>query len=182
MTKKETTLAHKYPKDLTGLKFGRLTVLKQVPKPEHLKYKARYWLCECDCGNDRIVPRNNLIKNNTTSCGCLNKEIVSNMRKDSATHDMTKTRFYGIWRNMKYRCNNKNCRAYPNYGGRGISVCDRWDKFENFYEDMYESYQKHLNEYGEKQTTLDRKNNNGNYESSNCRWATYEEQLNNRIR
>lgn len=170
-----------YPRNLEGIKFGRLTILNRVNKPEHLKTNnTTYWFCICECGNTRVIPRTNLVKGNTTSCGCLNKEIVSNQMKETlTTHNMSRTRFYAIWRNMKYRCNNPNCHTYMDYGGRGIVICERWNKFENFFEDMYDSYQKHVGEYGEKQTTLDRRDNNGNYEPNNCRWATYSEQVSN---
>lgn len=88
----------------------------------------------------------------------------------------TDCRFYKIWADMKYRCNNPNCKAYDNYGGRGIKVCLSWDIYENFKKDMFEDYNKHVLEFGEKQTTLDRIDVNSNYEPSNCRWATCKEQ------
>lgn len=92
-------------------------------------------------------------------------------------HGMTGTRFYGIWSGMKTRCNNK---YWTDYGGRGITYCEEWENFINFKNDMYLSYLDHVERYGEKQTSLDRKNVNGNYEPSNCVWATFEEQNNNK--
>lgn len=92
---------------------------------------------------------------------------------------MTKTRFYYRYRGMFSRTTNKDNPKYKNYGARGIKVCDRWLKFENFKLDMYETYLSHIKKFGEKDTSIDRINNDGNYEPTNCRWATFKEQSNN---
>lgn len=91
-------------------------------------------------------------------------------------HNMIGSRFHNIWRSMKQRCLSHSCREYKYYGGRGIKICDRWLTFNNFYADMYKSYVKHIEEFGEGDTSIDRVDVNGNYEPSNCHWATRKEQ------
>lgn len=170
-----------YPKDLGGFTFGRLTAIKMVAKPEHIKLNnTSYWQCICECGNEKIVARCNLVKNNTTSCGCMHKKVMGQIRRATATHDMTKSRFYRIWANMKYRCNNPNCHAYENYGGRGIKVSQSWHTFDNFKVDMYESYLAHVRDNGEAQTTIERIDANGDYCLQNCCWATKQQQSQNK--
>lgn len=150
--------------NLTGQKFGRLTVLDRLHN-YHDK-KQTHWLCVCDCGSLVEVFGFMLRNGNTKSCGCLNKEIIT-------THDKSNTRLYNIWTLMKARCYNKNNRAYHNYGGRGIAVCDEWkDDFQAFYVWSIENgYVENL--------SIDRINNNGNYSSNNCRWVTRKQQNRN---
>ena len=151
--------------------FGKLTVIKFHHKDDHY---IRHYLCKCECGNYKIIAENHLKDGTTKSCGC--HRIAARI----TCKNMTGTRFHNIWRSMKQRCDNKTCSAFPNYGGRGITYCDNWKVFNNFYDDMYQSYFHHIKKYGEKDTTLDRIDVNGNYELSNCRWATWEIQAKNK--
>lgn len=155
--------------DLTGKIFGRITVIKRAPKD---KRGECYWLCRCSCGNIKRVSGYKLRSGNTRSCGCLQNEI----RKSGTlrrTHGMTNTRLYAIWSNMKSRCENPKNIEYAAYGGRGISVCKEWHKFEAFYHWAISSgYRDNL--------TIDRINVNNGYLPGNCRWASSAEQSLNR--
>ncbi len=162
--------------DLTGQKFGRLFVVglhhtEQVyskGQKDGLKY---YYTCQCDCGKETIVCTQNLKYGHTKSCGCLVKETVANINK---THNMAKTRLYKIWKGIKTRCFNTNDKGYKNYGGRGITMCPEWkDDFMAFHDWAFDNgYEEGL--------SIDRINNNGNYEPSNCRWVDNITQQNNR--
>ena len=154
-------------KDILGERFGRLIVVEKAGPNTHRKMR---WLCRCDCGNQLIVLGDSLRNGRIQSCGCLQKELTS---KRFSTHNKSEERIYRIWKTMKNRCNNPNYKWYVNYGGRGIKVCDEWQKFESFYEwSMVSGYTETL--------TLDRINFNGNYEPSNCRWVDMVTQNNNK--
>ena len=153
--------------DLTGKKFGKLTVVKRNGSN---KNGRALWLCECDCGNTKIVSGNSLLTKLTTSCGCYNKELV---KKVNSKHNMSYTKLYKVWQGMKTRCYDKNFMYYYNYGGRGITICDEWkNDFSKFYEWA-------INNGYEEGLTIDRINVNGNYEPNNCRWITKKEQNDN---
>lgn len=154
------------PLNLEGQRFGRLIVIKRVKTPNENDGHI-YWLCQCDCGNTAIVRGNRLISGITTSCGCYKKVA-------SIKHGMFGTRIYQIWANMKRRCNNPDNIKYKNYGGRGIIVCEEWNKdFMTFYNWAIN------NGYSDK-LTIDRINVNGNYEPNNCRWTDMKTQQSNR--
>jgi len=161
-------------KDLTSKKFGKLTVIKFVGKN---KWGNALWLCRCDCGIEKPLSGGELNRGTARSCGCSKGEFIT---KSKIKHNMANTRFYKIWESMKRRCDCRSDKSYERYGGRGINYQKTWTQFINFKNDMYESYVTHCIEFGEKETTLDRKNYNIDYLKSNCQWATMKEQQNNR--
>lgn len=146
--------------DLTGKRYGRLTVVAKIGKNRHKRY---VWQCKCDCGTLLPVDGGSITGGLTQSCGCLQRETVR-------THGMSKTRAYHAWTNMRSRCENPNCPEFKNYGARGIAVCDRWANFENFLADMG---------HPPAGKSVDRINNSLGYMPGNCRWATPREQSQN---
>jgi hypothetical protein len=154
--------------DLSGQKFGRLTVLRFIRAQRKGKGSGTFWLCKCDCGSKKEVRSNNLRRGIAKSCGCLNKELFI---KRSTQHGKTGTRTHRIWAGMKLRCDTPTCNIFQFYGAKGISYDSRWKEFEAFYDDMGECpSSKH---------SLDRIDGSKHYSKENCRWATSVEQSNN---
>lgn len=155
--------------EIVGKKFNMLTVIRKSDKRNKNRIK---WVCKCDCGNYAEVETGNLSSGSQKSCGCIKSEMIS---KSRTTHGMSKSPEYKTWHGIKYRCYSSNYKEPQYYQEKGITMCDRWlHSFENFYEDM--------GQRPSKSHSIDRIDSNGNYEPSNCRWATKEEQSSNTSR
>jgi Holliday junction resolvasome RuvABC endonuclease subunit len=156
--------------DITGERFGRWIVL--AIHPERYRRTQTLWLCHCDCGTERVVLGNSLRHGRSLSCGCLRRELhIKRLLIHGHSRGGYQTRVFQAWQHMLRRCLNSQHKDYRYYGGRGVTVCERWRTFENFLVDMG---------YPPPGLTLDRIDPSGNYEPSNCRWATRAEQTTNR--
>jgi len=153
-------------KDLTGNVIGNFTVISRIPE------KSRYWLCRCKCGKEKKIRGSNIPW--TQSCGCMSKR-----KYNAFKHGLSKTRIYCIWNGLAQRTMNPRNASWGSYGGRGIGIDERWKKFSGFLLDMGSSYSEHCATFGEKQTSIERVDNNLGYTKENCRWATKEEQSRN---
>lgn len=159
--------------NIKGQRFGRLIVLRRDGSSSN----SATWLCKCDCGKRFIAFGGNIRKGDTTSCGCFRSEVTSARSIQhghligSTKENRKTTKTYRAWSNMLSRCRNPNVKRYPDYGGRGIKVCQRWLKFKNFLADMGVAPLK---------LTLERKDNSKGYNKRNCVWATYSTQNKNR--
>jgi hypothetical protein len=146
--------------DITGRRFGKLVAISS----ERGENGRAYWRCACDCGQGKLVMQQSLVGGKTKTCGCV---------RANATHGLHRSKLYGVWQSMKYRCNNSNAEFYHRYGGRGISYDLAWEEFQPFADwARGNGYEEGLE--------IDRIDNDGGYGPENCRWVSHAENCNNR--
>lgn len=162
---------HRLFQDLTGRKFGRLSVQLYLGRRGH----NHLWQCVCDCGSSSSVLGSNLTRQNTSSCGCLHREVTGEMHR---THGRKGTTEYNIYQSMLARCHDSAAISFPNYGGRGITICDRW-RNGDIAQSGFECFLADMGERPSKRHSIERSLNDGPYDPGNCRWATKEEQSRN---
>lgn len=160
--------------DITGKRFARLTVVEQAGRS---KDRHILWKCLCDCGNEVYATGKDITSGHTKSCGCYQKAAVAKTRYKHGDRD---ARLYSVWKDMKKRCQNKNCQSYRYYGALGVSVCEEWQDYSAFREWALQSGYDENAPKGE--CTIDRIDPYGNYEPTNCRWVSMSEQAKNKRR